>query len=238
MGVQSPPVWTPPPPPQTGSEKSALGRIVWFAVISIVAIVAGATLDVLVFASSSFSSAFNLPQNATSSQVSAAIGPIFQNIVALVPVIAAIQLAGMVILTTGFRQFRKTDPGRFSLPSTLMLVLIVGAVIAVAGAVPLLNDLPGAIAQAPHINGQESSAFTSAVGNLILFALIMGLGGLLALIGAIGGMILGLWRVGSMYDETLIKVGAILLIIPLLDILAPILILIGASSARGRLGVS
>jgi len=59
--------------------------------------------------------------------------------------------------------------------------------------------------------------------------------GILALIGIIGGQILGLWRVGTRYDQTLIKLGAIFTIIPLLNIVAPILVLIGAYEAKGRL---
>ena len=59
--------------------------------------------------------------------------------------------------------------------------------------------------------------------------------GVLALVGTIGGQILGLWRVGSRYDSTIIKIGAIFVIIPLLNFVAPILILVGAAQARGSL---
>jgi len=51
----------------------------------------------------------------------------------------------------------------------------------------------------------------------------------------IGGQILGLWRVGTRYNETTIKVGAIFTIVPLLNIVGPILVLIGALEAKGRL---
>jgi hypothetical protein len=60
-------------------------------------------------------------------------------------------------------------------------------------------------------------------------------GALLALIGGVGGLILGVWRIGSKYDETMLKAGAIFIVIPFLNILAPILILLGASSVKGRL---
>jgi hypothetical protein len=237
MGVQAPPIWTPQPPTRVGDVRSALNRLIWFGAIWIVSIAVGWALDFLVFWSTFSSSAiFNLPTNATASQVSAALGPMFQNITILVPAIAGIQLVGIVMLTTGFREFRRIDPSKFSLPSTMMLVLIVGMVIAAVGAIPLLNSLPSIIAQAPSTNGpSQPSAFISAFGRLFLYALVLGAGGLLILIGTIGGMILGLWRVGSMYNETLLKVGAIFVIVPLLSILAPILILLGASSARGQL---
>jgi hypothetical protein len=48
-------------------------------------------------------------------------------------------------------------------------------------------------------------------------------------------VILGLWRVGTRYDETIIKLGGIFSIIPILNIAAPVLVLVGAHSARNKL---
>jgi hypothetical protein len=56
----------------------------------------------------------------------------------------------------------------------------------------------------------------------------------LAFLGLIGA-ILGLWRFGSLYESTVAKVGAILYIIPVLAIIAPILVLIGAYQVQKRL---
>ena len=49
---------------------------------------------------------------------------------------------------------------------------------------------------------------------------------------------LGLWRVGGRYDNTLIKVSAILLIIPGVDILVPILMLIGVWQSKNKVSMS
>jgi hypothetical protein len=46
---------------------------------------------------------------------------------------------------------------------------------------------------------------------------------------------LGLWRVGTRYNETLLKVAAIFVILPLLNIVAPILVIVGAHGAKTRL---
>jgi hypothetical protein len=70
---------------------------------------------------------------------------------------------------------------------------------------------------------------------LLFSAAIASIGGIVVILGVIIGQILGLWRVGSRYDETTIKIGAIFGIIPLLNFVAPILILVGALQARGRL---
>jgi ABC-type dipeptide/oligopeptide/nickel transport system permease subunit len=65
---------------------------------------------------------------------------------------------------------------------------------------------------------------------------LVAIGGVLSLIGAIGGVLLGLWRVGGRYDQTILKVAAIFVIVPLLSIVSPILVIIGVSSAKGKLG--
>jgi len=78
-------------------------------------------------------------------------------------------------------------------------------------------------------------SFFTLFGSLGIDSALLGLGGILTLVGLIGGQILGLWRVGTRYNETTIKVGAIFTIIPLLNIVGPILVLIGALEAKGRL---
>lgn len=47
---------------------------------------------------------------------------------------------------------------------------------------------------------------------------------------------LGLWRVGSRYRDDTFKAAAILLIIPLLQIVRYVLILIGSESAKNKIG--
>jgi len=141
----------------------------------------------------------------------------------------------MGVLTLGYRSLSKADP-RFSLPSTLMLVLMAGVFVVAAGVIPLFNSIPNMLASAPASPDiTPSSDFVAAAGSLVIDLLLLGLGGLLALVGFIGGLVLGLWRVGSRYGETIVKVGAILLIVPLLNIVAPILIIVGAYQARDRL---
>ena len=78
-------------------------------------------------------------------------------------------------------------------------------------------------------------AFAALLGSLFVDFALLAVGVVVLLVGVIGGQILGLWRVGSRYNETVIKVGAIFTIIPLLNIVAPILVLIGAYQVKGRL---
>ncbi len=238
MAVQSSPAWQAQRVSPAADEKSALGKVVWFGIVWVVGVVAGWVVGFFIFWTAFSSSTFyNLPPNPSPSEVSAAMGPFFQYGALIVPLTLAVELAGMVLLTLAFRQMRKVDPGEFSLPSSMMLVLILGMLVAGSAVVPLFYNLPDIIAQAPYSSGSTpSAAFVSAIGSIIVYGLVAGVGGLMALIGVIGGVLLGVWRLGSRYNETLFKVGAILVIIPLLNILAPVLILLAASQVRGRLG--
>jgi hypothetical protein len=218
-------------------EKSGLNKMMWFGIIQIVGMVVGWISVFFIFdlQFGTFLGLRNLPQNATQAQVSAALGPFFQNFSLLIPVDIAVGLVAAVVLTMGLRDMSKVDRSKFSVPWKLMLFLMIGSALAGVSVYIIFNDLPTIIAQAPRTSGTPSSAFFSAIGSLVLAGLVAAIGGILALIGLIGGQILGLWRVGSRYNETIIKLGAIFVIIPLLNIVAPFLILIGAYQVKGRL---
>ena len=163
------------------------------------------------------------------------MGPLFQNFTIIIPVVLAIEAVGVILLTLALRQLRMVDP-TFSLPSKLILLLVAGVVLAGIGAVPLFYNLPNIIASAPSQTGATpSSAFMSSFGTTFAYIGVVALGGLLALIGAVGGLVLGVWKLGTRYDETLFKIGAILFIIPVANVLAPILVLLAAIQVRGRL---
>lgn len=175
------------------------------------------------------------PVNETS-QMLATMGPIFRDFSVLYPIVIVIQLASIAVLTLGFRDLGKVDRARFSTPSTLMLVMIAGTFISAAGAIFLFNGFSNFFTAVPVMTGSpQSPNLLAQVGSIFLDLVIVGIGGVLTLIGFIGGQMLGLWRVGTRYDETLLKIAAIFLIIPLLNIVAPILVIVGAHGAKSRL---
>ncbi len=219
-------------------ERSGLNKVMWFGILQLGGIAAGWSIGFYVF-STLFTTpeSLNLPPNPTPHQVSAALGPLFQAITLILPLVLAIQLTALVVLTLGFRDLSRVDRGNFSLPSTLMFVLIAGVAVGAAGAFLLLGGIPGLIAQASLAsNGTPSQAFLNAMSSLLFAFLMIGVGGTLGLVGIIGGQILGLWRVGSRYNEIVIKLGAVFAVVPLLNIVAPVLVLAGAYQARNRLG--
>ena len=224
-------------------EKSALNKVMWFGIIELVGIVAGWVAAFYVF-SSMFSGTFistfvNSTGTLTPSQVSNALGPFFQEIIYLVPLTLGIELVGLIILTLGFRGLAKVDSGRFHISTPFMVVLMVGIILVAGGAVPLLNAVPNMIASATNCTYPyssttctPSSAFFNQFSSVVAYFGLIAIGGILSLVGYIGGLILGLWRVGTRYNQTTLKIGAIFQIIPLLNIVAPILIILGANEAK------
>jgi MFS family permease len=219
-------------------ERSALTKVMYFGIIQIVGNVAGLILPFYLFGPLFLSTTpFNLGNSSTPQQISAALTPLFQTVSLLIATGLGLGLVGSLVLAFSLRELKKVDRSRFNTPWILMLILVVGTVVAALGLIPLFTSLTNLLANIPPTSttGTPSAAFFSAVGTLLTFLLIAGIGGILSLIGLIGGEILGLWRVGSRYNETTIKIGAIFEIIPFLGFVAPILILVGASQVRGRL---
>jgi len=227
-------------------ERSALNKVMWFGILELVGVVASAVAGFYIvstmFSGTFLSSLVNSTSTATASQVAKALGPVFQDIIYLVPLTLGIELVGLVVLTMGFRGLAKVDRARFHISTPFMIVLIVGLLMVVGGAVPLLNAIPNVIASASNCTYPysattctPSSAFFNQFSSVIAYFGLLAIGGILGLIGFIGGLILGLWRVGTRYNQTTIKVGAILQIIPYVSIIGAILIILGANEAKNTL---
>jgi len=214
-----------------------LRKIMWFGIIQIAGLVAGSIVAFYAFAAVFLSIAsLGLGANPTPAQVGAALGPFFQSFVFVVPVTVIVDLMATVILMFALRDLAGVDRDKFSTPSILIIIGIAGILLAGAGGTLVLGSLPDLISRATVTpGGALPPSFLALFGSLGIDFVLVGLGGILALVGLIGGQILGLWRVGTRYNETTIKVGAIFTIIPLLNIVGPILVLIGALEAKGRL---
>jgi hypothetical protein len=225
----------------SSEERSALTKVMWFGIIELVGIVAGWVGAFYIFSSFFNANLFSsLGSNPTPSQVASALGPLFQDVVYIIPLSVGVELVGLVVLTLGFRGLAKVDNPRFHISTPFMVVLIVGLLIVAGGAVPLLNTIPNIISSGltgctgsyGSLTCTPSSAFFNQFSSIFVYFGLILLGGLLTLIGYIGGLILGLWRVGSRYNQTTLKIGAIFQIIPLLNVVAPILIILGANEAK------
>jgi len=216
-------------------ESAALIRITWYAVIQIAG-VAGSIVTYLLFLPGFFSKFPSTSSGTTSpSDVANWLQGLLPSLMVVILVMFAVGLIAVFLLLSAFRRLSKLDRQNFSTPATLTILLFVGAVVAGIGLIPLfwmLSSLLSNIVQNP-------TTYTFAGGqvtNLVVAVALILIAGILSIIGVIGGEILGLWRVGTRYDSTAIKISAIIIIIPYLNWAAPVLLLVGALDAKNKLG--
>ena len=219
-------------------ESAALSRITWYAIIQIAG-VAGSIVMYFLFIPGFFSK-FPLASTGTTGTASASdvaswLQGLFSSLMVVIAVTFAIGLIAILLLLSAFRRLSRLDSPSFSTPATLTILLLVGMVIAGIGLIPLfwmLSSLLSNIVQNPTtytFAGGQVADLTAAVALIVI-------GGILSIIGVIGGEILGLWRVGTRYDSSVIKVSAIFIVIPYLSWVGPILLLVGALDAKNKLG--
>jgi hypothetical protein len=120
---------------------------------------------------------------------------------------------------------------RFSTPATLVVILLVALPIVLLSAIALLNALYESILCAGMGNPIPATCING--GSILAAVAVLGIAAVLALIGYVG-LLVGIWRLGSRYNSSTFKVGAILLLIPLLSVVASILIIVSTRTCRER----
>jgi hypothetical protein len=209
----------------TEAEIAGASRIKWGALLGILGLVLAITGVFLILLDVGFAAGGGI---SSTSNFQTILNTILFGIGAI---LAGVTLAflSFVLYTLGFVSLRTAD-GRFTVPLVLCIIGLVGLL--------LLIGFAGLYTVSVHSALDCASADTTCQNNATSLpygsgALLYG-GGFLAFLGLIGA-ILGLWRFGSRYESTVAKVGAILYIIPVLAIIAPILVLIGAYQVQKRL---
>ena len=233
-----------PPPPQTPSapavpepapsyvpnnpsiqlEESSISRVMWFGILQLSSIIVAIVLVavwvgyLITLANGNgiqvvASGIASYPAYFTSSL------PILFSIIAIV---WAIMISSLLNLWSGLRGLSKIDKASFSTPSKLTLLYLVTSSL---GIILTLYDfaIQFSLFQLPNYLTILSNVLVTGLSLLMLA---------LGIIGAVGGMVLGLWRLGTRYAETTLQVGSILTIF--IPIVAQILIIIGASSAKNK----
>jgi len=201
----------------------ALSSIVTAAFIALI----GAVISFADLFVSPTSALANVSTNASGTSVTLSISAL-----AIFAILAGVSLFLLLIELVYYRDaFRTLAPhdARFSTPARLVLLLLVTTVIIAVLGLLLFYTLYEAV-----VCAGASGVITSAclnVDNTLALAGLLGLTAIGALVGFIG-LLLGIWRLGSRYGDGKFKVGAILLIIPLLNVVGIILILVAARSTR------
>ena len=153
----------------------------------------------------------------------------------LIAVGGVLTLLELGFYRSGFRTLAEEDP-RFRTPATLTIVAMIGYAMLLLGAAVLINDLVQAVNSCS--GGASNGTLTSGclfTGSFWGSLALIGVGAIVALVGFIG-LLIGIWRLGDRFDDSLFKVGAVLSIFPFLQIIGAILILVGAHSGLARLG--
>lgn len=232
-----PSAWSPFAPPPTVSTKAAersAARLLRIAfVINLIGVLLANVVPQVVSALTG-GSGFSL------------VGPFgarSASLTSLFYVIGAITAVGFFIGAAswwlGHRAFVDLKPAdsNFNTPAALTLVGLVGLVLLGLGYLVFLGELGSLVQCVGTGSGNLTptpNCFTGQLGALLGALALLGIGLILALIGVIG-YILGLWRVGTRYQETLIQVGAILTIFPVLNFIGYILLLVGISNAQAKI---
>jgi len=214
----------PGPAPVAPAEIAGASRIKWGALLGIVglALAIGGVLVVLV----------DVGLGGVSNISSSGYVSLLQTIllaVALIVVGVFVALLSFVLYTAGFASLRRVDR-RFSTPMVLCILGLVGLALLGGFVILYASAINAAIACPSSDTTCQNNATSLGHGEV---ALAYG-GGLLGFIGLIGAIV-GLYRFGSRYSNTLVRVGAILYIIPVLSILAPVLVVIGAYLVEKKL---
>lgn len=178
---------------------------------------------------------FTAVEAASNSSVASTSASRFAGIsTATVAIVAVAMVAGVILFLISIIEYRRafgilkeSNPSLAS-PHSLMKWLFVGLILSVILIPVSMVIILGIVASA------SSSSASTGIGGVfasfsIIFIIII-IAGIMSFIGYIG-MIIGLYRSGEIFDEGIMRVGAILYIIPYLNIIAPILIYMGAVSA-------
>jgi len=120
----------------------------------------------------------------------------------------------------------------FSTPASLALAAAIGIVLislAAAGLVALFVQAFNCAAGGPLTTACLN------VGGILGLAVVVLIAAIVALIGYIG-VLIGIWRLGVRFNEGMFKIGAVLLLFPVVGVVGSLLIFLGARAALASVG--
>ena len=129
-----------------------------------------------------------------------------------------------------FRVLERQSPG-FSTPAKMSLLAAIALVVVVLLVVVLFGIMYATLACAVSGIGVTPHCFDNTVVFTLLVLIALGL---VALLAGFVGVLVGIMRLGDRYCEGMFKVGAILLILPFLNLAGMVLILTAARKAYAR----
>jgi hypothetical protein len=215
-----------PTPATHATDRAALTSVQWAAIVALV----GVVVSLVTLFSGSYSSLIGVTTVNGSSTLTVSSTALYFLILAGGAGLV-LTIVELFLYRSAFRALAPVD-SEFSTPATLVLLLFIGLVLVIAIAVGLVGILLQSIACAGAGNPITTSCLN--VGTLLDLVGLLVVAAIVALIGYIG-LLVGIWRLGTRYNESLFKVGAVLMFFPVLNFIGVVLVLVGAHSALSRL---
>lgn len=232
-----PPGWAPPSawgyaPPRPALTPAIDGRALDRGqVAAIIGFVAGLVSPVvLLLVGPSIGSSFSLAGNGGGTVPTPSLA--FWSLVGAIGV--GLAILTWLVMRSAFTLLRPGDP-EFGTPSKLVAVGVIGLVL-LAVALPVVLAGIGPLVQCVDQNHNQTVPMTndclaSNGGELVGGILLLFVSAIISLIGYIG-LILGVWRLGTRYDVTVLHIGAIVAIF--LPFIGWLLVWIGIREARRK----
>ncbi len=204
-------------------ERSGASRIKWGALLGILGLLLAVVGVMIVI--------LDVGLGVTNITASGYVSLLHTILLGVVLVVVGVFLAflSFILYTAGFASLRRAD-GRFRTPMVLCVIGILGIAL-IGGFVIIYAASINSAINCPSSDSTCQNNATSLTHGEVGIGYIGGLFGFIGLIGAI----LGLYRFGSKYSSSITKVGAILYIIPIVSVLAPILVFVGAHQVQKKL---
>jgi hypothetical protein len=150
---------------------------------------------------------------------------VFEQLIEVIGIGFLVALVALALYVVSFGAFRKVQ-ANFGAPRALVVVGVIGTFLVFVGLVEVLEQflmVSSCVGASSPTTCVSLSSFYGAV--LAIF-----FGFILAVVGWIG-LVIGLYRIGNRYNSTITKVGAILTILPVVSLIAPILVIVGVTSS-------
>ena len=144
-----------------------------------------------------------------------------------------VSLIAYYLFRRAFVRLRTVD-SRFESTPTFALLVMIGLVLLLPGLVAIISLEISILNCAAGARPIPTTCVTD-LGALLGGVVLLLIAGILALVGYIG-VLVGIWRLGTRYDESMFKVAAVLIIFPYLNIVGVILLLLGTRRVQARVG--
>lgn len=215
-----------PQGPTAEEDGPALDDTLWAGVVLMIALLVG-------YAGPSVLGTSIIPATATTGfQIS---GTTIEELAVLSMTSAVLVAIELALCHRAFRRLR--DP-EFRTPGTLAIIGVIGILLLALvdlGLLESLNQLGSCLGGTAASTNSTAALNCVEAGPFVVEALGLFAFAILVLIGLIGTAI-GIYRLGRRHDDTVLKVAAVLLCLPLLNFVGAILLIAGSHGARARLG--